>query len=149
MAFIQRIADEEIIVDRNSAEAVTDAAARGKAGALRILCVDDNPVCLRLVSEVLKRAGCRVQCAAHAEEAMAWIEREEFDLLVTDHDMPVTNGLMLVDRLKRTAFNGRIVVLSAGVAVQAEDAYRQLGVSDILLKPISGAALLRVINGSE
>lgn len=121
---------------------------RRSPGVLRVLCVDDNATCLRLVSEVLARSGCEVECAADARDAAARAVRNRFDVLVTDHDMPGMNGLALVEKLRRSAFTGKIVVVSAGVGSAEDQAYRAHGVAGILHKPFTAPALLRVVHGA-
>ncbi len=118
-----------------------------RAPRMRVLCVDDNQACLRLVAEVLRRGGCEVECAANGQEAAALATAQQFDAVVTDHDMPVMNGVALVEHLRRAAFAGRIVVISAGVGAAEQNAYRAHGIAEILLKPVEGPRLVSAVQG--
>lgn len=111
----------------------------------RVLCVDDDPIALRVLREVLVRAGCRVACAADGVEAGTRHDLQSFDVVITDHDMPRMNGLGLVAHARGADFRGRIIVVSAGVGSAETDAYRSFGVDAIILKPLSVPKLLEVI----
>lgn len=149
-----RCKDGERIVSRDGESNAIDRAAGlstpvSSPVAMRVLCVDDNPVCLRLVREVLSRSGCEVECAASGSEAVSRAAVQRFDVLVTDHDMPGMNGLALVDHLRGTGFDGRIVVISASVGTREKNAYRAYGVVDILLKPFSPSMLVGAVHGED
>lgn len=58
-----------------------------------ILVVDDNAQVRRVLFSWLRREGARVVTAASAEAAMRWLERERYDLVITDLDMPGRSGL--------------------------------------------------------
>ncbi len=78
-----------------------------------ILVVDDNPEEGRHVWELLAAAGHTVELAEHGEAAVAAIRCSRPDVVLTDMQMPVMDGLTLVATL-RTEFPGLPVVLSAG-----------------------------------
>jgi len=73
------------------------APALGKTAAkpLRILLVDDDPHMRKVVTRLLAGAGHSVVNASGAPEALAQVERQRFDLMVTDHAMPGINGVEL------------------------------------------------------
>jgi YesN/AraC family two-component response regulator len=82
-----------------------------------------------------------VGAAADGEEAVELVERYLPDLLITDIKMPVLDGLELVDRIRRTNADIRILIISG----YSEFAYArraiELGVDDYILKPIDSEAL--------
>src|SRR5260221_14712820 len=61
----------------------------------RILLVDDDLAMRRMVSKWLEGAGYRVQTAENGREAIAAIQKERPQILITDWEMPVMNGLEL------------------------------------------------------
>ena len=65
------------------------------AGQQRILIVDDEENVVALFRRVLTKKGYAVQGASTAEEALAKLEMELFDLVVTDLKMPGMSGLDL------------------------------------------------------
>jgi DNA-binding response OmpR family regulator len=79
----------------------------------RILLVEDEkPLCL-LYEEELTRAGYDVTCAFEAETALRALERESFDLIITDIRMPGTNGIELISRIMGMRKDIPIIINSA------------------------------------
>jgi DNA-binding NtrC family response regulator len=68
----------------------------------RILLVDDDPVVLRALKRLLlaTRPGWEIETAESAEVALGLVEREQYDVVVTDLHMPQSSGLALLERLK-------------------------------------------------
>ena len=66
----------------------------------RILAVDDSAAMRQMVGITLTGAGHEVQQAADGREALAIAERQRFDLVITDVNMPVMDGLTLVRHLR-------------------------------------------------
>lgn len=104
----------------------------------KFLVVDDDPDNREVVSEALRYMGFTVDEAASAEEALARLQEAEFDVLITDVDMPGMGGLELV-RLVRAQPGGPYAVVMSGRAVAhlAEAA----GADDFLSKPFGLEAL--------
>jgi CheY-like chemotaxis protein len=90
----------------------------------RILCVDDDPVSMRILTAILARPGWAVECVCDGQHAIDRFEGDsgEFDVLVTDHYMPRIDGLGLVRRLKAAGFAGRVVIVSAMVTPEDGEA---------------------------
>ena len=78
-----------------------------------ILVVDDSPLQVRQLELLLTDAGHRVESAEHGEAALAVVRRRRPDVVLTDMQMPVMDGLTLVAAL-RAEFPGLPVVLCAG-----------------------------------
>ena len=70
--------------------------------AVRILLVDDDPLTLDLLGEVLRRAGYEVVIAADATEASARLQESAFDLVLSDMVMPGRNGIDLLREVNAT-----------------------------------------------
>lgn len=65
-----------------------------------VLVVDDEPGMLGLLSRVLSSAGYRVTAAPGGPAALAVLDSEEIDLIVTDYQMPNMNGRQLIAALR-------------------------------------------------
>lgn len=63
---------------------------------VRILIVDDVPIVLTSLRRVLERAGFRVEAADSGASALAFLGREEVDVVVSDFMMPGMNGIELL-----------------------------------------------------
>ena len=84
----------------------------------RILIVDDEENVVALFRRVLTKKGYAVQGASTAEEALAKLEMELFDLVVTDLKMPGMSGLELLRKGRQLAPSTPFVLLTAFGTVQ-------------------------------
>lgn len=73
----------------------TAAPVESRAGALRVLIIDDEPAIRRSLSTFLNRRGHRVDLAADGAEALEKLLHEEYDAVVCDIRMPGTSGMVL------------------------------------------------------
>jgi CheY-like chemotaxis protein len=74
------------------------------------------------------------------------MEVEQFDLVITDNNMPGVDGLELVRRLRKQKFGGKIVVLSAHLSDDKIQDYARLAVDEMLHKPFDVHELRRAID---
>jgi pilus assembly protein CpaE len=115
----------------------------GMAGE-KILCVDDEDPIRKLCTVYLGKRGYRVEAVANGIEALKLIESKGApDLVVTDVNMPLMNGLELVKRLREDRKTARtpIIVLSAAKQEQDILAGYAHGADDYIGKPIDLAVL--------
>ncbi|HRI83783.1 MAG TPA: response regulator [Opitutaceae bacterium] len=114
----------------------------------RFLYVEDFPSMRELMEVVLAGDGHALTCAANGLEALELVvaEPHSFDFVITDHDMPVMNGVELVTALRSIGFRGRILVLSAALTPETEEAYAGLRVDCVLAKPVPPLVLRTVIS---
>ncbi|NDC75033.1 response regulator [bacterium] len=81
----------------------------------RILVVDDEPWILELTAELLRREGYRVDVAETGQRALDLLEREKYDLIVSDWRMPGLNGIGLYEYLTaRDPAAGRRMLIMTG-----------------------------------
>lgn len=110
----------------------------------KILCVDDEDPIRKLCTVYLTKRGYRVVAVANGVEALNVIETKGApDLVVTDVNMPLMNGLELIKRLREDRRTARtpIVVLSAAKQEQDILAGYSHGADDYIGKPIDLAVL--------
>ena len=114
--------------------------------AHRILVVDDDAGLARFVEEVLSDAGHAVEVAHDVASARAAVERETFDVVVTDLRMPGASGLDLIAWAR--AYDPRIAVLAVTAFGSLETAVQavRLGASDYIPKPFEADALLLAVD---
>jgi diguanylate cyclase (GGDEF)-like protein len=112
----------------------------------RILAVDDQQYFRVFLEDLLREEDYVVTTAASGAEALARLESERFDVIVTDLVMPGMDGSELVQRVKELWPDQDVVVVTGvGDLKTAIDAMK-LGASDYLLKPLDRAALLRSLS---
>src|SRR5436309_1137150 len=110
----------------------------------KILCVDDEDAIRKLCTVYLAKRGYRVEAVANGVEALRLVESKgPPDLVVTDVNMPLMNGLELVKRLREDRRTARtpIIVLSASKQEQDILAGYSHGADDYIGKPIDLAVL--------
>jgi CheY-like chemotaxis protein len=108
--------------------------------------VDDEASVAASILWALKPSSHTTKVASGGEEALAYLASEpRIDLIITDHSMPRLGGLELVRRLRETAYDGKILVLSAHLSQQNRAAYDSLGVNAMLPKPFDVDALRQVV----
>ncbi len=102
----------------------------------RILVVDDEPPFRALLRDILEGAGHGVTEARDGAEALAFLERTTYDLVLTDRRMPAVDGLELLRRVRARTSPPPVVVLTAhGSIPEAVEAVR-LGAADYIAKPL-------------
>jgi DNA-binding response OmpR family regulator len=115
---------------------------------LRILTVEDEPALTQLLAILLGGPAAKVVNASDGWIALMKIgaASEPFDVVLTDHNMQRMNGLELVRRLRKTAFPGKIIVLSAHLTKENIRAYEGLNVDMMLAKPFDIEELQLAMN---
>ena len=108
-----------------------------------ILLVEDNPVNQHVARCLLEKRGCRVTVAENGAVALDLLERQSFDLVLMDCQMPVMDGYEATRRLRRSsaAQNPRIPVIAMTANAMAGDREQCLaaGMDDYIAKPIDAA----------
>lgn len=115
------------------------------ASAPRLLVVDDDADMLRLLSMRLQAAGYRVATAASAESALAQLDLERPQLVLSDVRLPGRDGLQLFDDVRQRHPSLPVILLTAhGTIPDAVEATRR-GVFTYLTKPYDSKELLERI----
>ncbi|HEX7187151.1 MAG TPA: response regulator, partial [Actinomycetes bacterium] len=130
-------------------------ATLGSTHPLRILIAEDNAVNQRLALRLLERLGYRADVVENGQEALDALERLRYDLLLTDVEMPVMDGIeatrAIVSRWSR-ADRPRIVAMTAAAMQGDRERCLDAGADDYVTKPIRPAdfeaAMLRSIDAS-
>ena len=85
-----------------------------------ILVVDDNEMLCRLACDILRTEGYRAVPASNAAEALQAFEEEDFDLLVTDSQMPGMSGVELARAVRNRNPHFPVIVMTAFEPVESE-----------------------------
>jgi len=112
-----------------------------------ILAVDDSASMRQMVSFTLKNAGYEVVEAVDGEDAYEKSRQRQFDLVLTDQNMPRLDGISLTKRLRESE-NFRstpILILTTESSDQMKQAGRDAGATGWLVKPFNPAKLIEVI----
>jgi chemosensory pili system protein ChpA (sensor histidine kinase/response regulator) len=121
--------------------------ARGLPGRKRILLVDDSISVRRFVGQMLEKAGFDVTTAADGADAITRVTAAEFDLVITDLEMPRVNGYELVDDLRRRPSTRvlPVIVLTTRAGDKHVALARQLGVEHYVTKPVEEQTFVALV----
>ncbi|WP_428940503.1 response regulator [Fontivita pretiosa] len=120
----------------------TEAATRARLRP-RVLVVDDEPVTVELVHDVIGRAGeYRVLSARDLAEARQILATEKVDLLLADVHLPDGNGMELLPQLRQRNPAAAAVVITGQPSISGAIHALRAGVVDFLPKPFTAEHLL-------
>jgi signal transduction histidine kinase/DNA-binding response OmpR family regulator len=111
---------------------------------LRILVVEDNAVNQKVAAALLKSLGYSADFAGNGHEAIAAVERQPYDVVFMDVQMPELDGLEATRRICRRLppeRRPRIVAMTANAMVDDSEACREAGMDDYLAKPVTAKSI--------
>jgi putative two-component system response regulator len=113
---------------------------------VRVLCVDDEPIILKLMARLLSSPTMEVITCGDPHVALEAFDRSHFDLVITDIRMPTMDGHALVQRIRgRDPQVPVLVVTGQGTVENALEMLRH-GASGMLLKPFTSEELRRNVD---
>ena len=130
-----------------------EAQEVGKQGLMsvrpaRVLLVDDEQSILNCMRIFLVTEGYEVDTASNAEQAKAFLDKEAYDVVVTDIMMPGVSGVEVLRMVLSVAPDVPVLLMTGDPSVQtAVDALRA-GASDYLLKPITRSDILGTVRNA-
>ena len=116
----------------------SDTEDQATRPAATILVVDDNPINLKLVSDLLVFEGYRVQRAVDGETAATSVQEDPPDLILLDVDLPGMDGLTLTEKLKSDRQTADIIIVAVTAFAMKGDRQRAMaaGCDGYVTKPI-------------
>jgi two-component system chemotaxis response regulator CheY len=111
---------------------------------MRVLAVDDSATMRRIIKNQLKQSGVEdVDEAANGREALLLLDRKQYDLLITDWNMPEMCGLDLVMEVRLKEPLKKLPILMITTVSAKEDIVNALkaGVNNYVVKPFDAATL--------
>jgi two-component system OmpR family response regulator len=103
----------------------------------KVLVIDDEPGVRDLISEALSLSEITAVQAADGLEALSFLRRERFDLLILDINMPKLDGLALLEKLRTEGMSVPVLMLSARADKSDINQGLRIGADDYLTKPFS------------
>jgi DNA-binding NtrC family response regulator len=121
-----------------------DTEARKDARA-KILVADDDPHMQQAIRACLARESYQFTVVSNGLAAIEQLEQDEYDLIITDQQMPQMSGIELMTTLQKRGSDIPVVMITAyGTINQAVEAM-QLGAADFITKPFSATDLERIV----
>ncbi|HEY3999587.1 MAG TPA: response regulator [Candidatus Xenobia bacterium] len=129
--------------------ATEPASAPSTGAALRVLLVEDSAVNQKLGVRVIEMTGHRATVAGSGLDALAAIEREEFDLVLMDLTMPGMGGIETTALIREQEVSGKkrvpIVAVTASSKEGSRERCLQWGMDGYIVKPLQPSKLEEVI----
>lgn len=112
-----------------------------------ILVVEDNLLNQEIILSLLEFMGAQAICVGSGLEAIAIIQRQQFDLVLMDIQLPGMDGVEATARMRELAAGKHlpIIAVTANALPGDKEAYLAAGLDDYLSKPIEPAQLHRVL----
>ncbi len=122
------------------ASSATGPSSKAKAPPVsevrhRILVVDDEPEMATVIEEALLRRGYVVAKQHTADGAWELLEREDFDVVITDINMRGMNGVELTERIAQNRPAVPVIVITAFGSIETATAVLRAGAYDFITKP--------------
>jgi CheY-like chemotaxis protein len=133
---------------------ISEPAAHTRSGVqtdidcnLRILLAEDNTVNQRVTMEMLNKLGCKADVVSNGIEVLAALERQHYDLVLMDVQMPEMDGLETTKEIRLRWPKGPKVVAMTASALQGDrEMCIDAGMDDYISKPVRMAELARKLN---
>jgi DNA-binding NtrC family response regulator len=115
---------------------------------LRVLIVDDEEELVSALVERLNLRGFAASGVTTGADALAFLEREECDVVLLDVKMPGLGGLEVIRRIKEEHPGLEVVLLTGHGSVRSVEEGMALGAFDYLMKPVKIDNLVRVLSAA-
>ncbi len=118
-------------------------------GAQQVLAVDDNPINLKLLGVLLEELGALPHLVGSGRQALGLCDRQRFDLILMDIQMPELNGLQVMQLIRGGGNQNRdcrIVALTAHLLPEEQRQLLAAGFDLCLTKPITEEQLTQLLN---
>ncbi len=129
------------------AEAERQASAVPAGRGERVLYVDDDAALVSMVTRMLKRQGYRVSGHTWAREALEALraDPQQFDLVVTDYNMPGLSGLDMVREVRAIRADLPVALTSGYITDELRQQAAGFGVHHLIYKPNTVSELCEVV----
>ena len=120
-----------------------------EAGSARILVVDDVPVNLKVISNLLKKTKIQVDTAESGAACIEMVSNKAYDIIFMDHMMPGMDGVETYKKMQQLKDSPNahtpVIMLTANAINGVKEEYLKDGFVDYLSKPVRGDKLERMI----
>jgi DNA-binding NtrC family response regulator len=109
---------------------------------IKIILVDDDPNMLRLMEFYLQSEPYHITTAVNGKKAFSLLQKEKFDLILADIQMPEMDGYTLLRNIKKTSINNLpVIMVTAYGQIEEAELPVKAGAYDIIQKPFTAFRL--------
>ncbi len=107
-----------------------------KLRELKLLFVEDEEDLITIIEDTLKKLQSNFLTARNGEEALNVLAKHpDINAVITDINMPLMNGIELIEQINQKGLNIPVIVMSAHTEAEYLEKAKALGVKNYLLKP--------------
>ena len=132
-----------------SAHPFANVGSDGSAASERVLLAEDNVVNQKVALSMLKRLGLRADLAANGKEAVEALQRQRYDLVLMDVQMPEMDGIeatqRIVERWPQRHERPWIIAVTANAMLGDRETCLAAGMDDYITKPLKASELAAAI----
>jgi two-component system cell cycle sensor histidine kinase/response regulator CckA len=111
----------------------------------QILIIDDEKSIRVTLRELLSIEGYQVYTAESADEAYKYVDKYDFDVIITDVILPKIDGISLIKSIAKSQPNAKFIIISGEPNLSSASAAIRMGAFDYLAKPISPRTIQRSV----
>jgi DNA-binding response OmpR family regulator len=111
----------------------------------RLLVVDDELDISQWIAQVLAGSGYQVDTAEDGASGWEALQARNYDLLITDNNMPKVSGVELVKKLRSEDLALPVILVSGAMPIQELNLHPWLQVTATLSKPFTGGELVAIV----
>ncbi len=126
---------------RSSAQSFTSSSA---SPVLKILVIEDDPICQRVVQLMLQHMGHKVKLVATGKHALEIYPL--YDLIISDLGLPDIDGMSICRTIRNHNLSQQVPIIALTANYQSKTRCLNVGFSDFIAKPVEYKVLERTIN---
>ena len=111
----------------------------------KILIVDDEPGVVEIISEILEVEGYRIEATTDPKEGLKFIEKTNYNLIITDLKMPEVDGIEITKAAKNKNKETDVIVITGYASLESAISALRQNVYDYILKPFNISEILLTV----
>ncbi len=117
----------------------------------RVLIAEDSSVIQNLVKKILEFQNFEITAVKNGEQVLQLLNKEDFDLILLDINMPVMDGMDCVKAIRALDDKAKagipVVAITGNARNYSEEEFKEAGFNEILMKPLNFDRLVLVVKG--
>lgn len=115
----------------------------------RVLIAEDSSVIQNLVKKILEFQNFEITAVKNGEQVLQMLQKEPFDIILLDINMPVMDGMESVKAIRALADKDKakvpVVAITGNARNYSEEEFKEAGFNEVLMKPLNFDKLVMVV----
>ncbi|CAH0994699.1 CAI-1 autoinducer sensor kinase/phosphatase CqsS [Emticicia aquatica] len=117
----------------------------------RVLIAEDSSVIQNLAKKILEFQNFEITAVKNGEQVMQLLDKEDFDILLLDINMPIMDGMECVKAIRELKDKAKaklpVVAITGNAKNYSDTDFKEAGFNDALMKPLNFDKLVEVVKG--